>query len=99
MVKNRKLAKSISDASFAAFYATLSYKAAWYGKEVVKVDRWFASSKTCSCCGWKNEILTLADRTFNCPVCGFSKDRDLNAAENILPQALSVKRRANVRPY
>jgi putative transposase len=76
MVKNRKLAKSIS--------------AAWYGKEVVKVDRWFASSKTCSCCGWKNEILTLADKTFNCPVCGLSKERDLNAAENILQQALSV---------
>jgi putative transposase len=90
MVKNRKLAKSISDAAFADFYATLSYKAAWYGKEVVKVDRWFASSKTCSCCGWKNENLTLSDRIFGCPICGLSKDRDLNAAENILQQALRV---------
>lgn len=90
MVKNRKLAKSISDAAFSAFYATLSYKAAWYGKEVVKIDRWFASSKTCSCCGWKNENLTLSDRIFNCPICGLSKDRDLNASENILQQALRV---------
>jgi putative transposase len=90
MVKNRKLAKAISDASFAEFYAVLSYKAAWYGKEVVKVDRWFASSKTCSCCGWKNEKLTLSDRTFVCQSCGLEKDRDLNASENILKEALRV---------
>jgi putative transposase len=68
----------------------LSYKAAWYGKEVVKVDRWFASSKTCSCCGWKNENLTLSDRTFNCSSCGLEKDRDRNASENILKEALRV---------
>ena len=90
MIKNRKLAKSLSDAAFSEFYATLSYKAAWYGKKVVKVDRWFASSKTCSCCGWKNEKLTLADRVFNCPICGLSKNRDLNASENILKEALRV---------
>ena len=90
MVKNHKLSKSISDAAFSEFYATLSYKAGWYGKEVVKVDRWFASSKTCSCCGWKNEKLTMADRVFNCPVCGLSKNRDLNASENILKEALRV---------
>jgi putative transposase len=90
MVKNRKLAKSLADAAFSEFYATLSYKAAWYGKEVVKVDRWFASSKTCSCCGWRNENLTLSDRVFNCPSCGLSKDRDLNASENILKEALRV---------
>lgn len=90
MIKNKKLAKSLSDAAFSEFYSTLSYKAEWYGKEVVKVDRWFASSKTCSCCAWKNESLTLADRVFNCPVCGLSKDRDLNASENILKEALRV---------
>lgn len=49
------------------------YKAAWYGKEVVKVDRWFASSKTCSCCGWKNEKLTVSDRVFECLACGLKK--------------------------
>lgn len=90
MVKNHKLAKSMSDASFAEFYSTLSYKAAWYGKEIVKVDRWFASSKTCSCCGWKNDNLTLSDRVFQCLVCGLKKDRDLNASENILKEALRV---------
>jgi putative transposase len=90
MVKNRRLAKSLSDASFAEFYSMLSYKAEWYGKEVFKNDRWFASSKTCSCCGWRNEELTLADRVFECPVCGLSKDRDLNASENILKEALRV---------
>jgi putative transposase len=90
MIKNHKLAKSISDSSFAEFYAVLSYKAAWYGKEVVKVDRWFASSKTCSCCGWKNENLTLSDRVFDCLACGLAKDRDLNASENILKEALRV---------
>ena len=90
MVKNRKLAKSISDASFAEFYAVLSYKAAWYGKEVVKIDRWFASSKTCSCCGWKNNDLMLSDRVFICKACGLAKDRDVNASENILKEALRV---------
>ncbi len=90
MVKNHKLSKSISDAAFSSVYATLSCKAGWYGKEVVKVDRWFASSKTCSCCGWKNENLTLSDRVFNCPICGLSKERDLNASENILKEALRV---------
>jgi putative transposase len=90
MLKHRKLAKSISDASFTQFYNVLSYKAEWYGKKVVKVDRWFASSKTCSCCGWKNDNLTLSDRVFCCSSCGLEKDRDLNAAENILQQALRV---------
>jgi putative transposase len=90
MVKNHKLAKSISDAAFSKFYATLSYKAAWYGKEVVKIERGFASSKTCSGCGWKNENLTLSDRTFKCQSCGLELDRDLNASQNILREALRV---------
>jgi putative transposase len=90
MVKNHQLAKSISDASFAEFYATLSYKAAWYGKEVVKIERWFASSKTCSGCGWKDENLTLSARTFKCQACGLELDRDLNASKNILKAALRV---------
>jgi putative transposase len=90
MVKNHPLAKSISDASFAEFYSTLSYKAAWYGKEVVKIDRWFASSKTCSGCGWKDENLTLSERTFKCQACGLELNRDLNASENILKEALRV---------
>jgi len=94
MLKNHKLAKSISDASFSLFYNTLSYKAAWYGKEVVKIDRWFASSKTCSCCGWVDENLTLADRVFHCKACGLILDRDLNASRNILQEALRIKEKA-----
>ncbi len=90
MIKNHKLAKSISDASFSEFYRSLSYKAKWYGKDVVKVDRWYASSKTCSCCGWKDEQLTLSDRTFICKACGLELDRDLNASLNILEEALRV---------
>jgi putative transposase len=90
MVKNHKLAKSISDASFADFYNILGYKAAWYGKEVIKVDRWFASSKTCSCCGWKDNDLTLSDRIFKCEICGLELDRDINASKNILNEALRV---------
>ena len=90
MVKNRKLAKTISDVSFAEFFAVLSYKAAWHDKQVVKVGRFFPSSKTCSCCGWKDTGLTLADRIFTCKACGMVKDRDLNASINILAEALRV---------
>ena len=90
MVKNHKLAKSISDASFSEFYRILSYKAAWHDKEVVKVGRFYPSSKTCSCCGWKTDELTLSDRTFQCKACGLEMDRDLNASKNILEEALRV---------
>jgi putative transposase len=90
MVKNRCLAKSISDSSFSEFYRVLSYKAAWHDKEVVKVGRFYPSSKTCSCCGCKNDNLTLADRTFNCKACGLEIGRDLNASANILEEALRV---------
>ncbi|MFZ2727705.1 MAG: RNA-guided endonuclease TnpB family protein, partial [Methylococcaceae bacterium] len=90
MIKNHKLSKSISDASFAEFYNILNYKADWYGKEVIKVDRWFASSKTCSCCGWKDNDLTLSDRIFKCKVCNLELDRDINASKNILNEALRV---------
>jgi putative transposase len=90
MMKNHKLAKSIADASWADFTTMLGYKAMWYGKEVVRVDRWFASSKLCPSCGNKKVILTLQERTFHCNECGFSMDRDLNASRNILKEALRV---------
>jgi putative transposase len=90
MLKNRKLSKSISDVSFSEFFNVLSYKAAWNDKQVVKIGRFFASSKTCSCCGWKDADLTLSDRTFNCKACGLQKDRDANASINILEEALRV---------
>jgi putative transposase len=88
MIKNHCLSKSIADASWSKFYSMLEYKANWYGKEIVKIGRFEPTSKTCSCCGWINKVLTLKDRTFACPVCGLELDRDLNAAINI--KALGV---------
>jgi len=90
MMKCHNRAKSIADASFSEFYNVLSYKAAWYGKEIVKVDRWFPSSKTCSCCGHKNIEPPKEYRLFVCEDCGVEVDRDLNASRNILNEALRV---------
>ena len=90
MVKNRKLAKAISDSSWSLFTTMLGYKAEWYGKELVKIDRWFPSSKTCSGCG---HLLTKAElplsvRTWDCPSCLQRNNRDTNASINILNQGL-----------
>lgn len=83
MLKNHKLAKAISNIGFHEFRRQLEYKCAWYGKELVIADRFYASSKLCSCCGNKKDELTLKDRTYYCNVCGNEIDRDLNAAINL----------------
>jgi putative transposase len=83
MFKNRKLAKALSDAALGNFGRTLTYMAEEIGIKVVKAGRFFASSKTCACCGWKREDLTLSDRIFICGDCGHTMDRDLNAAINL----------------
>lgn len=83
MLSNHKLAKAISDTSFSMFRSMLEYKCNWYGKELVVIDRFYPSLKTCSKCGWKKEDLTLSDRVFKCENCGIEIDRDLNAAINI----------------
>lgn len=83
MLSNHKLAKAISDTSFSMFRSMLEYKCKWYGKELVVIDRFFPSSKTCSKCGWKKDDLTLSDRVFKCEKCGIEIDRDLNASINI----------------
>ena len=90
MVKNRKLAKAISDSSWSAFTTMLAYKAEWYGKQLVKIDRWYPSSKTCSGCGHllTKAQLPLSVRTWNCPSCLQTNDRDINASINILHQGL-----------
>ena len=88
MLKNKKLAKSISDVSWYEFIRQLTYKAEWYGKEVIILDRWFPSSKTCHVCGYKKEDLQLKDRSWICPSCGTDHDRDINAAINILNEGL-----------
>ncbi len=83
MMANHKLAKAIADMSFFEFRRQLTYKCKLYGSKLVVVDRWFPSSKTCSNCGSKKETLTLDERVFECSECGFSLDRDLNAAINL----------------
>lgn len=82
MVKNHKLAKSISDVGMGEFRRQLEYKAEWYGRQIVIVDRYFPSSKLCSCCGQVKEKLELSERVYKCD-CGLEIDRDLNAAINL----------------
>ena len=84
MMKNHKLSKAISDVSWGKFIDTLEYKANWNDKQIIHIDRFFPSSKTCSKCGWINNSLTLKDREWICPKCGTKHDRDFNAAINIL---------------
>lgn len=83
MMKNHKLARSISDVGMGEFSRQIDYKAKWQGIEVVYADKWFPSSKTCSHCGNVKQKLTLAERIYACEVCGFTVDRDLNAAINL----------------
>lgn len=90
MMKNHCLAKSIQELSLHEFSRQLAYKAEWNNKLVVKVGRYFASSKTCSECGWINNSLTLNDRTFYCKSCELKIDRDKNASINIKNEALKI---------
>lgn len=90
MLKNHKLAKAISDVGWSEFLRQLEYKAAWYGRTFVKIDRWYPSSKTCSACGYLLETLTLEVREWICEACGVCHDRDVNAAANILAAGLAV---------
>ena len=84
MIRNRKLARSIADASWAELCRQLTYKAAWHGREFVQMDSWFPSSQLCSACDYQNEaVRDLSVRIWDCPQCGTRHDRDINAAANI----------------
>ncbi|MEU8905540.1 RNA-guided endonuclease InsQ/TnpB family protein [Streptomyces mirabilis] len=89
MVRNHRLARSISDAAWSEFRSMLEYKAVWYGREVIAVDRWFPSSKLCSACGTLQDTMPLNVRTWTCD-CGITHDRDVNAAHNLLAAGLAV---------
>jgi putative transposase len=83
MVRNRHLARVLSDTGAAELRRHLAYKTTWYGSRLLVADRFYPSSKTCSACGWVKAKLTLAERTFTCEACGLRIDRDLNAARNL----------------
>ena len=85
---NHKLAKSIADVSWASFVNKLEYKAKWYGKEIIKMDRLYPSSRICSVCGNRDGKKTLDIREWTCPVCHTHHDRDINASKNILAEGL-----------
>ena len=89
MVKNGRLARAISDASWRGFRSMLEYKCAWYGRELVVIDRWFPSSKLCGTCGTVAVKLPLNVREWTCD-CGAVHDRDVNAARNILAAGLAA---------
>ncbi|MFD7844128.1 RNA-guided endonuclease InsQ/TnpB family protein [Nocardia sp. NPDC059764] len=98
MVKNRKLARAISDAAWREFRNMLEYKADWYGRDLIVVDRWYPSSKVCSECGALTESMPLRVRSWTCS-CGVSHDRDINAAKNLVAAGLAVTAcGAGVRP-
>ena len=97
MMKNHKLARSIQECGWSAFITMLKYKAAWNNRRILKVNRFYPSSKTCNVCGYKNTELTLKDRFWVCPNCKTHLDRDENAAINILKEALNTAGTAEIQ--
>ncbi|EGP5143500.1 transposase [Enterococcus faecium] len=90
MLRNHKLAKSISDVSWSSFVTKLQYKADWYGREIIKIDKWFPSSQICSKCGHKDGKKPLDIREWTCLICHAHHDRDINASINILTEGLRL---------
>ncbi|MFJ7208357.1 RNA-guided endonuclease InsQ/TnpB family protein [Streptomyces sp. NPDC098789] len=90
MLGNHALARSVSDAGWAMLRSMLEYKCAWYGRELIVIDRWFPSTKLCSSCGRLADVLPLGVRRWTCGGCGTTHDRDVNAAVNLLAAGLAV---------
>ena len=90
MVKNHKLAQAISDVSWGSLVSMLKYKAVWHNRQVIQIDRFYPSSKTCSHCYHLMPSMDLSIREWDCPTCGTHHDRDVNAAKNILRQGLNI---------
>ena len=91
MLRNHRLAKAISSASWSKFFAMLEYKAIWYKNTIIKIPTFYPSSQTCSCCGYKNPLVkNLSIRKWECPKCHTKHDRDYNASINILNKGLSL---------
>lgn len=91
MLRNHKLAKSISDVSWSSFVTKLQYKADWYGRKIIKIDKWFPSSQICSECGHQDGKKSLEIREWTCPICHAHHDRDINASINILTEGLRIQ--------
>jgi putative transposase len=92
MLRNRRLARAIGDCGWTEFRRQLDYKCRRYGRELVVIDRWYPSSKTCSACGHLLAELSLSTRHWTCPSCRARHDRDINAAKNILAAGRAVAR-------
>ena len=90
MTKNHKLSKHIADVSWGKFLTLLNYKVEWSDKEIIRIDRFFPSSKSCNCCGYINQNLRLDIREWICPSCKSILDRDINASKNILKEGIKI---------
>ena len=97
LVRNHRLARSLHDVSWSSFLSKLTYKAEWYGKQIVTVGRWFPSSQLCSACGHRGVKKALHIREWNCPGCGAEHDRDINASLNIRAEGLRLLQEAITR--